>query len=672
MAEGKNNPEQLLQAWKNCVAGKFDATAVPVRIAESWMRSYKMGLNPYNNVAHSCLTEQELERTLAEKKELVDVVKPIMANLYQFVKGSGFVVVLTDERGYIIDLLGDEDAFDNPLTSDFFLGAGWQEEEAGTNAIGTALIQKEPIQVSGAEHYYQKHHCLTCSAAPIVDREGRIVAVLDMSGASYLSHLHTLGMVVAAAQSINAMLTIRHAHRELAIANDRLTNLFDTMTEGVIMINRCGEINQMNPAAQKIFHLAERETADAPLEALLGVRAAVVKRMLKDREAFEDIELMVDVKNSTVHCLVSGRPLADERGQVIGGVIILNPIAHVQKLVNRFGGYYATLQFSDIVAESEEMRDAVRVAMLAASTSSNILIHGESGTGKEIFAQAIHNKSKQSQGPFLALNCGVIPRELIGSELFGYAEGAFTGAKRGGKPGKFELASGGTLFLDEIGDMPLEQQIALLRVLQEKKVTRLGSDKVVPVDARIICATNKNLLQAVEKGSFRQDLYYRLNVISISLPPLRTRVKDIALLFRHFLDQMGRERGREYQVEDAVIERLEHYRWPGNVRELQNFVERVASLDESQMITVAQLPEEIQAPAGALLPVENTEETSGRTRDLPVGEGEQWRQKLIDLERRKILSALTKHNGNISVAAKELGLSRSTLYRRIRNFGLDN
>jgi transcriptional regulator with PAS, ATPase and Fis domain len=223
------------------------------------------------------------------------------------------------------------------------------------------------------------------------------------------------------------------------------------------------------------------------------------------------------------------------------------------------------------------MRETVEVARMAARSSSNVLIEGESGTGKELFAQAIHNASRRSAGAFVAVNCGAIPRELIASELFGYSEGAFTGAKKGGNPGKFELADGGTLFLDEIGDMPLEQQVALLRVIQDKSISRIGSNQVIPVDVRIICATNKNLLELMQTGRFRQDLYYRLNVINLRILPLRERKEDIPLLFEHFLQQMNQD--CRSIIPNDFTERLLSYDWPGNVRELQNTVERIIHLE---------------------------------------------------------------------------------------------
>jgi len=395
-------------------------------------------------------------------------------------------------------------------------------------------------------------------------------------------------------------------------------------------------------------------------------RAISKGKTLAIAEPYTDVEVMVDTKDGLCYCLVSCEPIVNEQGAVTGGIIILRPIKQVQNLVNRFSGYSATLQFKDIVGDSPAIRDAIRLASLTATTTSNILLQGESGTGKEIFAQAIHNLSAQHNGPFIALNCGAIPRELIGSELFGYEEGAFTGAKRGGKPGKFELAAGGTLFLDEIGDMPLEQQIAFLRVIQEKKVTRIGGDKTIPVNVRLICATNKNLLQEVEKGLFRQDLYYRLNVMAITIPPLRSRVEDIRLLFEHFLDKLGRDRGGKYRADPDVIESLERYSWPGNVRELQNVVERAVSLAEDGNIALRHLPVELvvfPAKRAFLAAVPTVQSLDCR---------EKRRKLAQDAEKHKIQGLLNAYAGNVSRVAREMGFSRKTLYNKMRVYSIQN
>ena len=664
-----NNSYQdyTLPNWRRFVTGEKGRDSIRPQIVESWNRCQKAYVNPYGNTIHSRLEETALQAMLLEKQELIKVTRPFMMNLYKFVAGSGFVVTLSDERGYIIEVLGDEDILNNPMTNNFFQGASWSEEE-GTNAIGTALVIKEPLQVSGAEHYCQKHHCLTCSAAPIKDHEGEVIGILDMSGASYTSHLHTLGMVVAAAEAITVQLAIQRKNRELDQVNKRLTNMFNTISDGVLLVDERGIINHLNPAAKEILTTTGEEIVGMSIDQLLGSKIAVTKRMLHNKEAYEDIEFIVNTKKSMFHCLASGEPLLDDQEKVIGGVIVLRPIKQIQKLVNRFSGYYATLQFSNIIGRSPAILEAIRVASLAATTSSTILLQGESGTGKEIFAQAIHNKSEQRNGPFVAMNCGVIPRELIGSELFGYAEGAFTGAKKGGKPGKFEFASGGTLFLDEIGDMPLEQQIALLRVLQEKNVTRIGSDKIIAVNTRIICATNKNLRQEVEKGTFRQDLYYRLNVIAVNIPPLRERIKDIPLLFKYFLDKISKEKGCKYYVDPLVIECLEQFAWPGNVRELQNVVERAVSFTESEVIKTVHLPLEVSA-----LQHFSADKQELFPQGLRGSFSRIQRRKLVEeAECKEILLLLTKHGGNVSEVARELEVSRNTLYRKMRLYKIEN
>jgi sigma-54 dependent transcriptional regulator, acetoin dehydrogenase operon transcriptional activator AcoR len=651
--------------WKKFVSTKkYDANRVRPQIVESWIRCSQAGVNLYNNTFHRSLDTLTLNRVLKEKEQLIKIAKPFMDNLFKFVQGSGFVVVLTDENGYIMEMLADEDTLQNPITKNFFQGAGWHEEEAGTNAIGTAVRLGAPIQVSGAEHYCQKHHCLTCSAAPIFDQNGQVIGILDMSGASHLSHLHTLGMVVAAVEAIMAQCSLRQKNHELALVNNRLTNFFNSVSDGVIIVDMNDIVMELNPAAREMLGESAQNALGMPVNKLLDRRASKTK-LSTTREPYSDVEVMIDTKNELCHFLISGEPIINEQGSLTGGFILLRPIKQVRNLVNRFSGYSATLQFSDIIGESVEIREAIRLATLTATSASNVLLQGESGTGKEIFAQAIHNRSTQQNGPFVALNCGAIPRELIGSELFGYDEGAFTGAKRGGKPGKFELASGGTLFLDEIGDMPLEQQVALLRVMQEKRVARISSDKMLPVNVRVICATNKNLLQEVQKGAFRQDLFYRLNVISITIPPLRNRTEDIPHLFKHFLETLSLERGCKLSVEPEVLECLKQYTWPGNVRELQNVIERAASLAENGIITLRHISAETYAPAA-------TPVLSNMQLTHTFNCREQRQILVSEMEKYKIIGLLNMHAGNVSQVAKKIGVCRKTLYNKMRLYSIQN
>ena len=598
---------------------------------------------------------------MKEKEKLIEIAKPFMSKLHEFFRGAGLIVVLTDENGCILEMLCDEDTRQQPMTRCFYPGISWREEAVGTNAIGTVLKLGEPLQVAGAEHYCKKIHSFVCSAASIFDSNGRIIGVLDISYASSASQLHTLGIVAVIAEAITAKLGIWQKNCELVLLTKRMTNFFNSVSDGVLIVDNNEVVIEINPAGKAMLGKSEQNVVGIEFNRLFDNNSGA---LLTTRKWYHNIEIIVDTK-SDGHLVVSCEPILNDQDEITGGIIFLRQSKQVKNMVNHSNGNSATLQFSDIIGKSVEIREVIHVATRAAATTSNVLLHGESGTGKEIFAQAIHNQSSKHNGPFVAVNCGAIPRELIGSELFGYEEGAFTGAKRGGKPGKFELASGGTLFLDEIGDMPLEQQTALLRVIQERKVTRIGSDKMIPVTIRLICATHKNLLEEVEKGAFRLDLFYRLNVLSIIIPPLRERREDIQPLFEHFLEKLNREQGCEFSVVDEVIPYLTGYHWPGNVRELQNVIEHAACLAENGVITVGHLPEMLFAPdLHMILASPQTDET--------IFSREQ-RQKMAEFtEKYRIISKLDAFAGNVSRVAKELGISRKTLYNKMRLHAIKN
>jgi len=316
-------------------------------------------------------------------------------------------------------------------------------------------------------------------------------------------------------------------------------------------------------------------------------------------------------------------------------------------------GARAGITFDDIIGSDEKIIAVIEKAKKIARSGSTVLIEGESGTGKELFTQAIHNYSSRSNRPFVVVNCAAIPRELVESELFGYEDGAFTGARRGGRPGKFELANGGTIFLDEIGDMPLEIQASLLRVLQEKQVNRIGSERVIHVNTRVIAATHRNLRKEVEKGNFRLDLYYRLNVIAITIPSLRDRLECIPVLANHFKNKICDSIGlADLDISAEFIQALQCYSWPGNVRELENVIEQSLYLVEGNRLLPEHLPVRM-----------NWKKAAPQT----FGRGSSIRQHEEDL----IRDTLTICNGNVSKAAKILGIGRNTLYRKQRQYDIN-
>lgn len=660
--------DDILCLWKQFIkSGRIRNENLRPLVADSWQRCYNYRLDPNGGKCSRILSAEELKHNLKRNSELINTALPLMEELYRYVAGSGFLVMLTDNRGFVLELLGDQDAIENAARLNFIQGASWTEEQVGTNAIGTALVEKTPVQISSYEHYCRLHHVWTCSAGPIFNDLGKIIGILNMSGPSGETHKHTLGMVVSAVTAITFQMKITAKNKALNTINKQMRNVFNTISDGVIILGPDGKVGQINPAAEVLLGMASSEAKGKSCE-IFFLESKWVHDTLRLGQEFNYLEIPLRASTGMNSCLVSSNPIMNEKGLVTGAVVVFNPIKKIRNLVNRLSGAHASFNFQDIIGQNHLLLEAVQTAALAADKRSNILLQGESGTGKELFAQAIHNASPRRHGPFIAINCGAIPRELLGSELFGYVDGAFTGARRGGRTGKFELASGGTLFLDEIAEMPLGKQVSLLRAVQEKEITRIGDDKVTPVDVRIICATNKDLKEEVEKGNFRQDLYYRLNVIKIRLPSLRERREDIPLQFQYFLEETSEKIDIVCpKVEPDVLEYLSRYDWPGNVRELQNVVERMINISNGGKITADHLPNEILQ----YMPLNSIPDID-RHRPAPIKQQrERQKQAKAVTEKQRITGLLHKHGGNISRVAREMGVSRNTIYRKMRRYGIE-
>jgi transcriptional regulator with PAS, ATPase and Fis domain len=358
-------------------------------------------------------------------------------------------------------------------------------------------------------------------------------------------------------------------------------------------------------------------------------------------------------------------------GDVEQSVVTFQKAETLRKKVNRVIGSNAHFTFDDIIGHSPGITNTIALAKIAAENNTKVLIFGESGTGKELFAQAIHNAGKLREGPFIALNCGALPKSLIESELFGYERGAFTGAKREGSSGKFELADGGSLFLDEIGDMPFDVQVSLLRVLQVKEVCRIGGNRPIKIDVRIIAATNKNLLAAIAEKTFRSDLYYRLNVFNIYIPPLRERKSDIRPLAAYFLEKYSKGEGSlQRTFSDSAYTLLESLEWRGNVRELENLVEQAVHISRDKSIDsdfLERLTAGRQYQAGPAVPAP----AAAAPPAFALEKDAAFSLKRKD-EKTFIKKALEETGGNIRKAANLLEVSRRTLYRKIRTLGIDH
>ncbi|MCE7793326.1 sigma 54-interacting transcriptional regulator [Salipaludibacillus sp. CUR1] len=431
--------------------------------------------------------------------------------------------------------------------------------------------------------------------------------------------------------------------------------------DGIVMVDREGFITMINQEYADFLEVdADEVTGKHVTDIIENTRMHLVAETGKPEIA--DIQpIKGDYMVATRLPIFKEGKLEGAVGKVLfknlGGFKALKKrMAKLEKELDNYKGEWqetnrAKYQFNQLIGKSESWLKAKNLAQKAAGTDSNVLLLGESGTGKELFAHAIHNASPRSPGPFVKVNCAAIPSDLIESELFGYVEGSFTGAKRGGKKGKFEAADGGTIFLDEIGELPIHMQVKLLRVLQEREVEKVGANAAKPIDIRVVAATNRNLEKMIQSGDFRLDLFYRLNVFSIQIPSLRTRKEDIEALVPYFLKKLSARLGKEVSVIDnRAMAALLHYYWPGNTRELENVIERTVNVvDSYETITDKHLPEKI---------------TGIKAAEEPKTLAEQLREA----EKKAIIETLQYTNGNKSKAAKLLGISRTALYEKISKY----
>ena len=642
--------DTIYAEWRQFVrGGEVDRSIISPFVLDSWERCKSQGVNPYLTSVHAVLQGGALETLLEDNRELIEISHPFMEQLYGVVRGSSFVVALSDENGFLIDLVGDDHVLETVKQGNFILGACWKEEVAGSNGIGTVLILEKPLQIFGCEHYCINSRRWTCSGAPIRNSEGTVVGAIDMTGHYELAHPHTLGMVVASAHAINNEYRFRKALSECQIADSFQRTVISSIPEIIIAIDNSGIISLMNNNARKAFGPGAEKYLGMNIKTLWKKENQGLINQINGNESLTDVEVRICFNNAQADFTLTCSPILS-MNRVIGKIIILNEIKRAKTLATRMMGATANFQFEDIIGGDLEFLETIRLAQIASQINSNVLLLGESGTGKDVFAQAIHNMSSRKDSPYLAINCGTIPRDLIESELFGYSDGAFTGSRRGGSQGKFELAEGGTIFLDEIAETPLELQVALLRVIEDKLIIRIGGTRVARVNVRIIAATNKSLEEEVKKGTFRADLYYRLNAFMIRMIPLRRRKKDILLLVDSFIKKLSMSMDKEIiGIDPDVLEKFMNYHWPGNVRELQNVLERMINVAHTNRLTVALLPSE-------LVDAQSTEDA------------ERNFERVDTMERELIKKLFTSHLTKKEISRK-LGISRSTLYRKLEKYG---
>ena len=576
-----------------------------------------------------------MRQSLARNHDLLAHSRPVMEYLFDQVRHSQSVVILADNRGTLMHTLGDPLFVDKAERVSLSAGASWREEHRGTNAIGTAIAEENPVEIHGAEHFLERNGFLTCAAAPIMSSCGHVAGILDISGEQHRGHPMTLGLVSTAARMIENRLLIATSRRHIRLHLHAQAEGIGTVAEGIVVLSDDGWVIGANQQALALLAMSAKAIGAVQLASLLDVQLP---------------ELLTRVKRNRGQATQAHRHDGTSLfAQVQGdwGVMPVPPSIAVDVKTATANDALSALDTGDL--SWRRAADKVRRVL---DKPIPVLIQGESGVGKEYFARALHDASQRARGPFVAINCAAIPENLIEAELFGYAPGAFTGARREGSLGKLREANGGTLFLDEIGDMPLAMQTRLLRVLQERTVTPLGGSKTMSVDFALVCATHCKLKEASDNGSFRSDLYYRVNGLTVQLPALRERT-DFQALADRLLAGLNPE--REVYLAPELLGKMCVYSWPGNLRQFASVLRTASAMldaDETA-IDFQHLPDDM-AEDLAEMPLVG----------MRVPE-RQEPQNLQELSRNVVRQVLEASRGNISLAARTLGISRQTLYRKI-------
>ena len=651
------------KAWEQYLEKEVvDPRLVRDSVASSWQRCRALQVDPHRGAMETGAAPS-LDCRLNDKDRLIAIARPFMHDLTKLLHGTDFQVVLTDETGLLLEVMGEQRILSRTREVQLCPGATWSEAQKGTNAIGTALVERAPVQIFAWEHFREENHFLTCSAAPIATADGRILGVLDVSGDCHQANPHTLGMVVAVVRAIETQLRLDETRHELQVLSRYSNVLMHGVTDGLLAVNQQGIVLDMNARGGQILGVNPSLAKGSSLDRISLGNSPIVQ-VIQGGQEYENQPILLDRTGKQIRS--SASPVHDEAGNVVGAVAFFHEVQEQPGGRRTFVFHAHRSRLDDIVGDSPAMRAAKDWASLAAACNSTVLLLGESGTGKEVFASAIHSGSARSRAPFLAINCAAMPETLIESELFGYSDGSFTGARKGGQAGKFELANGGTVFLDEIGEMTPPMQAKLLRVLQERTIQRIGSSHDIHVDIRIIAATHRDLSRDVENGRFREDLYYRIAVLEVKIPPLRERVEDIPALSRCLLKKICIRLGRPpVDICEDALAKLASYSWPGNVREMENVLERAVvalrggpCLDAATLTLPERSPQRVREDKPAAIFQAPREPSPAPVRSLR------------DTEKDAITEALRVCGGNIKRAAGRLGIARNTLYRKMEDYAL--
>jgi sigma-54 dependent transcriptional regulator, acetoin dehydrogenase operon transcriptional activator AcoR len=659
--------KEVVRAWERFMAsGQLAGSTPRLAIAESWQRCRTLGVDPFLERAPTVVTPEEIEAILA-RDDLGRAGKQVLDEFSRAVQGTGHVILLADAQGRIVYSVGHraiQDVLDHLNLSP---GGGWSESAVGSNGIGTPIALGRPEAVFGPEHYCQRWQPWVCYGCPVRDpASGSVVGGVDITGPARKADPMTFVLTVSIARSIERLLVVFELERRHALLATFRGLERKWPADGLLAVDGRGRVVEMNSAGARAFGVRSAGTPDAALVDLSPELWTHIRHAIESEDARQETTVALPPAGERA-MLCRIEPVTRE-GRREGSIIIVSdrwsssgrePVSREMAVRDRSGAGVARragapkYTFDDILGESPGLRTALSLARAGARGLQQrpILLIGESGTGKELVAHAIHAASRRANGRFVAVNCGALPGELVESELFGYASGAFTGARREGQTGKFEAAHGGTVFLDEIDSLPLELQGKFLRVVEEGEVVRLGSESPRSIDVRIVAACNVDLRQRVDEGKFRLDLAHRLSVVEIVLPPLRERGRDVLLLATAFLhDECAAAGTAPLTISPEAGECLLAYTWPGNIRELRNLCTRWALTVEGREIQVDDVPRHVREPVAATLAATSASGTLRGAEDAII---------------RRTLEAA---GGDVGEAARRLGVAKTTIYRRLKHW----
>ena len=639
-------------------------------------RSQTYGVAVHDEPDYTSPSRGHMSSVMDENRFLFQHAAPIMETLYGQIANTHSMVLLTSAQGMVLHSLGDNDFLEKANQVALVPGMDWSEKTKGTNAIGTALSEEEAITVHGNQHYMSANQSLTCSCSPIFDPHGQVIGALDVTGDHRSYHQHTLALVRMSAQLIENHMFADSFPKAVRLHFHSRPEFLGTLVEGIAVFSPDGRFISANRSAQfqlgLSYHALKAHTFSSlfnlPMSALFELfsGSASTPRQLGMHNGVS-VWCRTEIKPAGPWAPPSLAPVQRDGSssptaapQPLRTAAAATPAAE-----SRCKPHLSSLQYLD--TGDAQISSVIQKLRRIVDRDIPVMILGETGTGKDLLAQAIHNDSARARQPFVAVNCASIPETLIEAELFGYEEGAFTGARKKGSVGKIVQAHGGTLFLDEIGDMPKHLQARLLRVLQERKVSPLGASKEVEVDVTVICATHKNIKDMIARGDFREDLYYRLNGLVVRLPALRERT-DFEVVVKKVLKTLC-DSGQQISISPEVMTLLSSYHWPGNLRQLHNLLRTaVVMVGDDGSIDADHLPddflEELRIGDAAPIAIEASVIHTATTANGKSDDDANDSARLQDVTLNAMAQMLRTHKGNVSAAAKALGVSRNTIYRK--------